>query len=64
MANQLSLLAKHGTPVCVLIWDIDYFKRLNGVQGHLDDDVGLMSVGRMLSSSVRVSDRIARYGNG
>jgi diguanylate cyclase len=62
MANQLSQFEKHGTPVCVLMLDIDYFKKLNDVHGHLVGDDVLMCVGRTITQQVRSGDFAARYG--
>lgn len=62
MANQLSLFEKHGTPVSVLMLDIDYFKKLNDSHGHLVGDDVLMSVGRSIRQHIRIGDFAARYG--
>jgi diguanylate cyclase len=51
-----------GTPVSVLMLDIDYFKKLNDVHGHLAGDDVLVSVGKVLKQKVRSGDLAARYG--
>lgn len=49
-------------PLCLVMADIDHFKRLNDEQGHLTGDAVLRSVARCLAESVRSPDLIARYG--
>lgn len=62
MLNHLSQFEKYGTPVSVLMLDIDYFKKLNDVHGHLVGDDILMSVGRTIRQHIRSGDVAARYG--
>ena len=49
-------------PVCLLIADIDHFKRFNDRFGHLTGDVVLRRVSRQLADGLRAQDLIARYG--
>jgi diguanylate cyclase (GGDEF)-like protein len=49
-------------PVCLLIADIDHFKRFNDHFGHLTGDVVLRRVSRQLADGLRAQDLIARYG--
>ena len=49
-------------PVCLLIADIDHFKRFNDRFGHLTGDVVLRRVSRQLVDGLRAQDLIARYG--
>ena len=49
-------------PLCLVMADIDHFKRLNDEQGHLTGDAVLRSVARCLAESLRSPDLIARYG--
>lgn len=62
MLNQLSQFEQHGTPVSLLMLDIDYFKKLNDVYGHLVGDDILMSVGRTITQHIRSGDLAIRYG--
>ena len=53
---------KDGTPLCLVMTDIDHFKRLNDEHGHLMGDTVLRAVARRLADSLRAPDMIARYG--
>ncbi len=48
--------------LCLAIWDIDHFKRINDSFGHKAGDRALRLVGRKLARSVRAHDFVARYG--
>lgn len=47
---------------CLLIIDIDFFKRVNDVYGHLAGDHVLKDVAQEIKESVRGRDMVARYG--
>ncbi|CAB1369489.1 GGDEF domain-containing protein [Denitratisoma oestradiolicum] len=49
-------------PLCLVMADIDHFKRLNDEHGHLVGDAVLRTVARRLAESLRSPDLIARYG--
>ena len=62
LAGHLAELGQDGPPVCVMLIDVDYFKRLNDRYGHLAGDCVLAEVARTLQATVRGSDVVARYG--
>ena len=46
----------------IILLDIDYFKRINDVYGHLAGDLVLQKVANYLKESIRPEDIICRYG--
>lgn len=51
-----------GTPLAVLMMDLDKFKQINDLYGHAAGDKVLSTVARRLQASVRSSDKLARMG--
>lgn len=62
--TQSFLRAKQsGSPLALLMIDVDYFKSLNDHYGHLEGDKVLQQVAMAIARSVnKVSDLVARYG--
>jgi diguanylate cyclase len=55
--------APPGTPgLCLLMADIDHFKRINDAYGHLFGDKVLRAIGQALKANVKGKDTAARYG--
>lgn len=53
---------RFGTPLSILMVDIDHFKRLNDAAGHRAGDESLRKVCDVLRARVRKVDTLARYG--
>ena len=51
-----------GTPLSMLLLDIDDFKKLNDRFGHEVGDAILQTLARIMDQSVRMTDLVARYG--
>lgn len=52
-----------GKPISVLVIDIDYFKKINDVHGHLAGDECLKTIAKVISSTdQREDDKIVRFG--
>ena len=61
--NQAMATSKRsGRYGAVIFLDLDHFKTLNDTQGHAAGDLLLVEVARRLSSCVRETDTVARFG--
>ncbi len=60
--RQFSLAQRHDTPLCLLIFDLDYFKEVNDTYGHQVGDRVLEGFAKLAAAEVRESDILARYG--
>jgi diguanylate cyclase len=59
---ELSRWKRYKTPLALIVWDVDYFKRINDTYGHKAGDKTLALVGHLLQSNCRDTDFVARYG--
>jgi diguanylate cyclase (GGDEF)-like protein len=48
--------------MCVLMLDIDHFKRFNDTHGHITGDEVLKHVSKLMKTALRGTDFVARYG--
>ena len=54
--------SRSGRPFSVVLVDLDKFKAVNDGSGHLEGDLVLARVGRLLENKCRQSNVVARYG--
>lgn len=62
LAREVDLAHRHKNPLALLIADIDYFKRINDTHGHSTGDHIIQSVAAAITTTVRSSDIVFRYG--
>lgn len=53
---------ENGTPLCLILTDIDHFKKVNDTFGHSAGDRVLKAFADLLSDSIRGGDLVARFG--
>ena len=54
--------ARRGSPLTLAMIDLDNFKLVNDLYGHLAGDLVLKQIGRLFTTSLRLSDVVYRYG--
>jgi len=62
LKSQFTAARAKGTPLTLLILDVDKFKSVNDRFGHQVGDQVLASLGKLLRSAARAKDLAARYG--
>ena len=60
--DELSRASRNGTPVSVLMADLDLFKSINDSHGHLAGDAVLREAACRLKAAARRYDSVGRYG--
>ncbi len=62
MKKEVERANRYDTPLCLLMFDIDYFKKVNDTYGHDVGDYVLVEVARVARNTVRDQDIVARWG--
>jgi diguanylate cyclase len=62
LAREMAQANASGSPLCLVMADIDHFKSVNDRFGHLTGDDVLKWIARILIASMKGRDTIARYG--
>ncbi|HUR36777.1 MAG TPA: diguanylate cyclase [Terriglobales bacterium] len=60
--SEFKRASRSGRPFSVVLIDLDKFKEVNDTMGHLEGDLVLARIGRLLDQKVRQSNVVARYG--
>lgn len=62
LERETTRASRYGTPVSLLLLDVDNLKTINDEGGHAAGDAALRSIATVLASESRASDAIARWG--
>jgi len=60
--RETSRSIRHGRPLCMIVLDVDHFKRLNDTRGHAAGDCALQALVNQVKTLLRSNDLIARTG--
>ena len=62
LERELHRASRNGTPVGLIMVDVDHFKKLNDTHGHQAGDAFLVKIAETLVQGLRSSDLVGRYG--
>lgn len=61
LSNEMDRARRYWLPLSLMMFDIDYFKKVNDAHGQQVGDLVLMHVGRLILDAVRNIDIVARF---
>ncbi len=62
LADEMSRSLRYKTPLSLVLFDIDHFKRVNDAYGHQVGDKVLIKLSHFLAGRLRNADLLARWG--
>ena len=62
LEQEVARWKRFATPLVLVMWDVDLFKKINDSFGHRAGDKVLRTIARTLESGIRETDFMARYG--
>jgi diguanylate cyclase (GGDEF)-like protein len=62
LETEFAYARRHKTMLSLVMFDVDYFKKINDTYGHLAGDAVLVHLARITQSTIRTEDVLARYG--
>ncbi len=62
LSKEISHSFRHGTPLSIIMFDLDHFKNINDTFGHKVGDKVLIKVSQAIIDQLRMNDTPGRYG--
>lgn len=62
LEEEISRANRYGTPLSLIMIDIDHFKNINDTHGHIKGDEVLVQISRIVREHTRMEDIVGRYG--
>lgn len=61
-SRLLTQAAETNAPLCIMLFDVDHFKKYNDLRGHLAGDQALIHIAKIVKTTLRPYDYAVRYG--
>jgi two-component system, cell cycle response regulator len=62
LETEIAYARRHNSFLSLLLYDVDFFKKVNDTYGHLAGDAVLVHLVRLTQATIRTEDVLARYG--
>ncbi len=62
LKREVARSVRHGRPLAVALFDVDFFKKINDTHGHVAGDMTLRELATRVSGLIRADEVFARYG--
>lgn len=62
LPTEVAYARRHGTPLSLLMFDVDHFKHVNDRHGHVAGDYVLTTIASIVTGTLRTEDLFVRYG--
>jgi len=62
IAIEMEKSIRYGSPLCLILFDLDHFKQVNDTYGHRAGDRVLVEMTQMVAQDIRASDNLIRWG--
>jgi diguanylate cyclase (GGDEF)-like protein len=62
LASELARAKRYGSPLALVLYDVDHFKLVNDMYGHQIGDDALVRLSQIVSGHIRNTDILARWG--
>jgi diguanylate cyclase (GGDEF)-like protein len=62
LESEFAYAVRHASPLSLVMFDIDHFKKINDTHGHLAGDYALVTLAQVVGQTIRTEDVFARYG--